>query len=157
MLVEFRGDLAASATDIGAGYLVLVSRTGKSSASLLFAQVIDIKGSVKDYLLAQLKVGKAVSAIDVVVFRTNVSPNWGSIMSEHIYQLFEHSSFQKAQDKVARTAQCYELLISWGESSAAREIALRSSTPVRTVQNRLRLARARGILKSPGQGSRRGS
>jgi hypothetical protein len=78
-------------------------------------------------------------------------------MTEHLFRIHEYSNNPRdSSDVVEYTSWCYSTLIDWGEASAAREIALRWEVPVRTIQNRLRLAREKGILKSPGQGSRLG-
>jgi hypothetical protein len=84
-----------------------------------------------------------------------MSSEWGTILTEHLFRvLSNYNDDVDEADVVALTAWYYQNLINWGEASAARELSLRWKVPVRTMQNRLRLARDRGILHSPGRGSR---
>jgi DNA-directed RNA polymerase specialized sigma24 family protein len=47
-------------------------------------------------------------------------------------------------------------LLSWGESAAAKVLAEIEGVSVRTMHSRLRLARDKGLLDSPGSGARLG-
>lgn len=157
MTIEFSDSFAASATETEAGYMVLISRLTDKSAQLLSMQSLEIKGKLPTFLRSQLVNLKGKEPLDAAALRANLSSSWGSVMTEHLFRTHEHSSNRKdSSDVVEHTSWCYSTLIDWGEASAAREIALRWDVPVRTIQNRLRLAREKGILKSPGQGSRLG-
>jgi hypothetical protein len=57
-------------------------------------------------------------------------------------------------DVVAETAEIYRILSSWGEPAAALLLAKFENISVRTIQNRLRLAREKGLLAQPGSGKR---
>ena len=57
-------------------------------------------------------------------------------------------------DVVAETAEIYKILSNWGEPAAAQLLAKFENISVRTIQNRLRLAREKGLLAQPGSGKR---
>lgn len=157
MVIEFSDTFAASATETGAGFMVLISHSTSNSIDLLSMQSLEIRGKVQSFLRSQLGNLKGKEPVDASALRANLSSVWGSIMTEHIFRVHEHiESDRNPSDVVEYTSWCYSTLVDWGEASAAREIALRWEIPVRTIQNRLRLAREKGILKSPGQGSRLG-
>ena len=61
-----------------------------------------------------------------------------------------------ARSPLEVTAWRYASLISWGESAAAKVLADEEGIPVRTMHSRLRLAREKGFLDSPGSGARLG-
>jgi hypothetical protein len=50
----------------------------------------------------------------------------------------------------------YEELTSWGETAAAKVLSEELQIPQRTIHTRLRLARDRGLIESPGAGARMG-
>ena len=58
------------------------------------------------------------------------------------------------EDVVSGTADIYKILTNWGEPAAAMLLAKFESISVRTIQNRLRLAREKGLLAQPGSGKR---
>ena len=58
------------------------------------------------------------------------------------------------QDVVSGTADIYKILTNWGEPAAAMLLAKFENISVRTIQNRLRLAREKGLLPQPGAGKR---
>lgn len=157
MEFECINEFAASATETQAGYFVIISRQNKGEIELVCAQNIEIKGKIQTFLRSQISQLKGNHGLDSIALRSNISSAWGSILTEHIFRIHDHLRHENdTSDVVAYTAWCYTTLINWGEASAARELALKWDIPVRTIQNRLRLARERGILKSPGQGSRLG-
>lgn len=158
MAIEFSGTFAASATETEAGYMVLISRLTNNSINLLSMHNLEIKGKIQTYLRSQIGSFKNKDFLNAAALRANLSSPWGSVMTEHLFRVHEHFRDERdSSDVVEYTSWCYSTLIDWGEASAAREIALRWDIPVRTIQNRLRLARQKGILKSPGQGSRLGN
>lgn len=80
-----------------------------------------------------------------------------SVVTQHIlaYRLIEDGSDLNADHVVALTARRYRQLVNIGETSPAAAIAEATETPVRTIHNRIRLARERGLLPAAGSGRRR--
>jgi len=153
MDIEFVGDFAASVTKSAAGHFILISRTAGERIDLLEAAVIEIKGRPQTYLRQKLSAAKGMAPLNAIAIRRNLATNWGAILTQHLLLMHEHSD-RDTSDVVADTAWRYSTLIAWGEASAAREIALVLNIPVRTIQNRIRIARDRGLIPSPGSGSR---
>ena len=146
---------AASAWPTGSSSLVIVSKAIRDRFELLHVQNIEVRGRIQPFLRNQIAESKQFSPIDPLLLRANLSSTWGGLLSRHILKLHESLGVQ-IDDVVADTAWRYATLVAWGEASAARELSLELSIPVRTIQNRLRIARDRGILSSPGPGSRLG-
>lgn len=155
MAMEFSGDFAASATETQAGLLVLLSRMNYPSAQVILAQHVELRSKLPSYLRSIISSYKGYPILDSLDLRKNISSEWGSILTEHLYRVLTNYNDQLNEtDVVTLTAWYYQNLVNWGEASPARELSLRWKIPVRTVQNRIRLARDRGILHSPGRGSR---
>jgi hypothetical protein len=146
---------ASSAWPTGSGSLVIVSKAIRDRFDLLHVQNIDVKGRVQPFLRQQIVESKQFSPLDPLELRANVSSTWGGFLTQHVLKLHESLALE-IEDVVADTAWRYSTLVAWGEASAARELSLELAIPVRTIQNRLRIARERGILSSPGPGSRLG-
>lgn len=155
MEIEFVGDLALSATETDAGNLLLISRTVKDRIELLLMQIAEYKGKTSAYLRNQARLPDGLQPLDAIELRSNFSSEWGAIMTQHIMEVHQHLDRDDA-DVITYTAWRYSTLTSWGEASAARELSLQLKIPVRTVQGRIRIARERGILASPGAGVRFG-
>lgn len=155
MEIEFFGDLTVSATQTTAGTLVLASRTVKNRIDLLLAQAVEYSGKTSTYLRKQAGSVEGLHPLDAIELRSNFSSEWGSYMSQHLLRIHAYLD-RDDSDVIAYTAWRYSTLTSWGEASAARELSLDLKIPVRTVQNRIRIARERGILASPGAGVRFG-
>lgn len=87
----------------------------------------------------------------------NLGHEMRSLISHHVlaYDLVEEADADSPDHVVARTARRYRQLANVGETSPAAAIAEATSTSVRTVHNRLRIARERGLLPHLGQGARR--
>jgi hypothetical protein len=134
---------------------VIVSKAIRDRFELLHVQNIEVTGRIQPFLRNQIAESKQFSPIDPLLLRANLSSTWGGFLSRHVLKLHESLGVQ-IDDVVADTAWRYATLVAWGEASAARELSLELSIPVRTIQNRLRIARDRGILSSPGPGSRLG-
>lgn len=85
-----------------------------------------------------------------------LGPEIRSVVRNHIlaYDLLEHPEDSSPEHVVALTVRRYLQLVNAGEASAAACIAEVRGIPVRTVHNRLRLARDRGLLPTAGRGSR---
>jgi hypothetical protein len=148
-------NFASSAWPTESGSLVIVSKSIKDRFELLHVQNIEVKGRVQSFLRQQIVESKQFSPLDPLELRANVSSTWGGFLTQHVLKLHESLALE-IDDVVADTAWRYSTLVAWGEASAARELSLELAIPVRTIQNRLRIARERGILSSPGPGSRLG-
>jgi len=153
--IEFSEDFAASASETTAGLLILLSRTVKDQIQLLLVKNVEVKGRVSTYLRSEISAANSLLPLEGVSLRVNISSEWGALMTEHMMQVHDHLD-RDSSDVVAYTAWRYETLTAWGEASAARELSLVMKIPVTTIHNRLRLARERGILASPGAGARLG-
>jgi len=155
MNIEFSEEFAASGTDTKAGLLILLSRSVKDQIQLLMVKNIEQKVRISVQLKLELSNVTGLLPLNGVQLRSNLSSNWGAIMTEHVMRVQKYLN-RDSGDVVAFTAWRYSTLTSWGEASAARELAHDMGIPVTTVHNRLRLARERGILASPGTGARFG-
>ena len=149
------GAIAASAHQTSAGTLILVSRMVKARFDLVLVENLEHKGRIQAVLREAMTRSRKLQGIDAVSLRENFSTGWGSLLTAHILYILESEQFE-GTDVVSDTAWRYAALTAWGESSAARELAISLQIPVHTIHSRLRLARDRGILPSPGAGSRRG-
>jgi hypothetical protein len=155
--MEFHGynTFVGSASQLGSDDLILVSRcTGKKIDLMLIACLSGRKGT-KAILREQLELAMTLKPLDAREVRKNISSSWGALMTKHLMHVQEELDMDDS-DIVAFTAWKYETLTSWGEASAAREISLELKTSIHTIHYRLKLARDRGILASPGPGSRLG-
>lgn len=63
-------------------------------------------------------------------------------------------NLQLYKNVVLETSMIYLELNLWAEPSAAQILSLIEGVPPATIRNRLRLARERGVLDSPGSGKR---
>jgi len=153
--ILFQESFAASIWPTEAGSLAIISKTAKDRFELLHVQSIELKGRAQPFLRNQILASKHFLPLDPVALRANISSSWGAFFTQHILKLHEQLG-PHSGDVIADTVWRYSTLTAWGEASAAREISLDLGVPVRTIQNRLRIARERGILKSPGPGSRLG-
>jgi len=155
MEIEFSGELALSATETTAGTLVIASKTSRDQIDLLLVQLVEFSGKTPNYLRKLMSSLDGLHPLDAIELRSNFSSEWGSIMTQHIMAVHDHQN-RDDSDVIAYTSWRYSTLTAWGEASAAREISLKLKIPVRTVQNRIRIARDRGIIPSPGTGARFG-
>lgn len=145
----------ASVSLISNEFLTLVSRTIGEEIHLVLIQCIHPKKSVKAILRDQVELAAVLKPLDAREIRKNLSSELGNLMTKHLIHV--QRGFNKDNsDIVAFTAWKYKTLTNWGEASAAREIALELDTSIHTIHYRLKLARGRGILPSPGSGSRLG-
>jgi hypothetical protein len=153
---ETQGQFSASASRTSAGTLILVSKRVKEGFDLLLVEQIEVRGRVQTILRDSISRSKTLQGLDAISLRQNLSSDWGAFMTSHIFHVLDLEEIDDS-DVVSSTAWKYASLTAWGETSAARELALRMKIPVHTIHSRLRLARQRGILPSPGAGSRLGS
>jgi hypothetical protein len=153
--IIFVDSYAASAWPTSAGSLVIVSKSAKEDIHLLHFQCVEIRSRTQTLLRNQIMAARVFTPLDPLALRANLSSAWGTFFTLHILQIHQHL-ISEINDVVADTAWRYSTLTAWGEASAARELSLEMKVPVRTIQTRLRIARDRGILISPGSGSRLG-
>jgi hypothetical protein len=154
MELEVQNMLAASASETTAGLFVIVSKRLGDSIELLLIESVEPRKSTQSYLREQISRAKGLSAIDPLAARENLSSEWAPLLTRHLHKL--HEIYDDEDDVISSTARRYKTLIAWGESSAARELSLTLKVPVHTIHSRLRIARNRGLLPSPGSGSRLG-
>lgn len=85
-----------------------------------------------------------------------LGPGIRNFVAHHVlaYDFIEDPG-SEVSDRVVLTARRYRQLVNLGETSPAAVISEATGIPVRTIQNRLRLARERGLLPHSGQGARR--
>jgi hypothetical protein len=155
MEIEFSGELALSASETTAGTLVIASKANKDQVDLLLVQLVEFSSKTTNYLGKLAKSLEGLHPLDAIELRSNFSSEWGSIMTRHVIAIHDHQN-RDDTDVIAYTAWRYATLTAWGEASAARELSLELKIPVRTVQNRIRIARDKGLLPSPGTGARFG-
>ena len=155
MELEVQNMFAASASETTAGLFVIVSKRLGDSIELLLIEIVEPRKGTQSYLRELISKAKGLSVIDSLAARENLSSEWARLLTRHLQKL--HEIYDDEQDVISSTAWRYKTLIAWGESSAARELSLALKVPVHTIHSRLRIARNRGILPSPGSGSRLGS
>ena len=157
MEIEFLGEFAASASDLDFGKFVVISQVSKNvSVFLIHVQQVKFRGKDASFLRQKIKEAEsALQPLDALSVRKQFSSDLGRLMTDHLMKVLDHME-KNADEVVSHTAWMYRNLTSWGEASAARELALHLDVPVHTIHNRLRIARERGILPSPGPGSRYG-
>ena len=68
--------------------------------------------------------------------------------------IFSKNNQNLYNDVVIGTTEIHTLLTNWGEPAAAMLLAKLENISVRTIQNRLRLAREKGLVAQPGSGKR---
>jgi hypothetical protein len=156
MEIEFSGDFAASASELDFGKFILVSHVTKGeTVYLVEAQQVEFRGKNVPFLRQRIREVTPLQPLDALALRQNFSSEFGQIMTDHLMKVLDHIG-KDPTEVVSYTAWRYRNLTSWGEASAARELALHMDVPVHTIHNRLRIARERGILSAPGSGSRFG-
>jgi hypothetical protein len=146
---------AASAWETTSGYLLLVSLVVKERIDLVLFEQVEPKGKLQSFLRSRINDAKSLLPLDALALRSNVTTEWGSLMTAHVMCLHRETSFDE-KNIIAHTAWRYATLTAWGEPSAVRELAIDFDVSINTIRNRLQLARERGILPSPGQGARFG-
>jgi len=153
--IEFRDSQAASASETTAGQFVLVSKVNKDRIDLIRAECIEVRGKTSSYLRKLIETTELSLPLDALALRSNLSSEWGAFMTEHLMRVHAHLN-RPSEDVVAYTAWRYDTLTAWGEASAARELALELQMSVHTIHYRIKLARNKGLLPSPGTGARFG-
>jgi predicted transcriptional regulator len=145
-----------SMTELDIGDFVVVSRNKKASIELIFIGTFNAKKSfsiLKDDLFRLVAEYSPLNAVEV---RAKLSIEQKNAMTWHLLQVQKNFviTHKSAQDELSWR---YSSLLTWGESAAAKVIANEDGISVRTVHSRLRLAREKGYLDSPGSGARLGT
>ena len=100
----------------------------------------------------------AEPAIAQVLNRHLTVPAGRALLTGHIMALRKYGPLTckpTSEDIVTETAMRFRELTEWGETSAAFVIANLYNMPLPTVHSRIRLAKKRGIIVSPGTPIRR--
>lgn len=91
--------------------------------------------------------------LDPLTLRSSIAPHKRYLLTHHLLAAMDSWEWGSV---VEEAVMKYEELITWGEPSAAKALGEWLKVPVRTIHSRLKLARDRGLLHSPGAGSRLG-
>jgi hypothetical protein len=83
-------------------------------------------------------------------------PAGRTLLTGHVMGLRKYGKLTaESEDVVVSTALRFYELLRWGETSPAFVIANMDDVPLQTIHSRIRLAKKRGILQSPGTPVRR--
>lgn len=145
-----------SLTPLESGDFLLVSRSKGKREELLFIGVCNPRRSLNLLKKELIDLVAEYSPLDAVVVRSTLPLKQKDAMTWHLIQVLHNRSGGSLSPHDTLVSQ-YKLLISWGESGAAKLLAEIEGVSVRTMHSRLRLARDKGLLDSPGSGSRLGS
>jgi hypothetical protein len=91
--------------------------------------------------------------LPVTEVRYSFDPPVRNIFTDHLLAIHEQHP-PKLESVTEDIVWRYKSLLAWGESSSAKVLAEYFQISVRTVHTRLRMAREKGLLDSPGGGSR---
>lgn len=145
-----------SLTPLEAGDFLVVSKTRGKREDLLFAGLCNPRRSLSALSDEVLSLVNEYSSLDAVSVRSTLNVEQKQAMTWHLLQV--HSNLRPIiQSPRETTAWRYNSLLAWGESAAAKVMAEEDGVPVRTMHSRLRLARDKGFLDSPGSGARLGN
>ena len=144
-----------SLTPLELGDFLLVSRSKGKREELLFIGVCNPRRSFNLLKEELIDLVSEYSPLDAVAVRSTLPLEQKKAMTWHLIQVLHNRSGASLSPHDTLVSQ-YKLLISWGESGAAKVLAEIEGVSVRTMHSRLRLARDRGLLDSPGSGARLG-
>jgi hypothetical protein len=148
------GDLFASAWQVPGGYFAIISKhSDRIMPALLHAGLWQPHNSANTFLKKLLDETKGLDGLDPVLARTNFKAEDRDALSLHLLHA-QNEQKREFESVVEEIAWRYVELISWGESSAAKVLAQQYQLSPRTIHTRLRLARERKLITSPGSGSR---
>lgn len=142
-----------SLTPMDVGDFLVISRSKGRKEELLLVGLCNPRKSFNALKEELIDVVAEYSPIHAIEVRSTLSLEQKKAMTWHLLQVLYNrlsSSMSPHDTLVSR----YKLLLSWGESAAAKVLADIEGVSVRTIHSRLRLARDKGLLKSPGSGSR---
>ena len=145
-----------SLTSMEMGDFILVSRSKGRKEELLFIGICNPRRSFNVLKEEIIDLVAEYSPLDAVAVRSTLNLEQKQAMTWHLIQVLHNRTGASLSPHETLVSQ-YKLLLSWGESAAAKVLAELEGVSVRTMHSRLRLARERGLLDSPGSGSRLGT
>ena len=151
--IAFEEPYSLSVTPSENGDFIVIAKTKGTRQDLLLVGICNLRKSPKYLLEKFFPVVAECPPLNPIEVRLTLSVEQKKAMTRHLLELLRISPMSirsPAENLVWR----YNSLLAWGESAAAKVLAEDEGVPVRTVHSRLRLAREKGILDSPGSGSR---
>lgn len=149
-----KGEFFASAWDIPHGYLVIISsHPARTFPVLLHVGLWSPKIPPNTFLRKLLEESKGLNPLDPTQVRSSLKSSEREAISLHLLAA-QNERRRKFESVIAEIAWRYVELTNWGEASAAKVLANEYKIPTRTMHTRLRLARDRKLISSPGVGSR---
>ena len=142
-----------SLTPMEVGDFLVIARNKGKREELLFVGICNPRKSFSVLRKELLSLVAEYSPLDPVGVRSTLPMEQKQAMTWHILQVLLNRPNATLSPHETLASQ-YKLLLSWGESAAAKVLAEIEGISVRTMHSRLRLARDRGLLDSPGSGSR---
>lgn len=149
-----KGEYFASAWEVPGGHFAIISKHSvRIMPSLLHAGLWQPSTSAHSFLKKLLEDSKNLDGLDPVIARTTFKTDDREALSLHLLaaQKGQKREFESVIEEIAWR---YVELTSWGESSAAKVLAQEYEVSPRTIHTRLRLARERHLISSPGAGAR---
>ena len=137
------------------GDFLLVSKGKSRREDLLFVGILNTRKSLNSLKEEFLDLVSEYSVLNPIEVRASLTVPQKSAMTFHLLQTHKHWPLN-ARSPLEVTAWRYLSLLAWGESAAAKVLAEEEGISVRTMHSRLRLAREKGFLDSPGSGARLG-
>jgi hypothetical protein len=155
------GNVTAGASSIlnaaGAGAVfVVVSIERGNGAELLMVGYFRPGTADQKFLELLINQYQDYRLLDARKVRARLAPQERAAMSMHLL-LTQIDRSRHLESVVDEIVWRYSELVAWGEPSAAKLLANLLGVPIRTIHTRLRLARERGLLTSPGAGARLGA
>jgi len=149
-----RATITGWRTDLGL-FLIGSSAVSQDWEELHFLSYISKKQKFSEISKPLLKIIAALPRLDPLLARSAFKAQEQPLFTSHL--LFIHSRAQVQSESVREDiAWRYKALTYWGEPSVAKVFAEEFGIPIRTAHARLRQAREKGDLGSPGSGSRLG-
>jgi hypothetical protein len=129
-----------------------VSRPGKDKSDLL--GIYSLSSNLPKTVLGRLFDVAGLMPLDAQAARELLPPSVRKYLSNHLLMGLDRLGTDE-ETLTADSAWKYEQLLDWGETSAVAILAQYQRVNVGTMRARLAQARLRGLLDSPGRGSRR--
>lgn len=152
-----KGEYFASIWKSTGGYIALLSQHKYPALpSLLHAGYWRPNGSADSFLKKLLANSFSATPLEAMAVRSNFKAADREVFSLHLLaaQSEQHRDFENIISEIAwRSVE----LVSWGEASVAKVLAAEYEVPTRTIHTRLRMARERKLISSPGIGDRTSS
>lgn len=149
-----KGEFYASAWEISDGHLVIISsHPVRAFPVLLHVGLWKSKISLSTFLKKLLEETKGLDPLDPSQVRRSFKSSEREAISLHLLAA-QNERGRQFESVIEEIAWRYVELINWGEASAAKVLAVEYNIPTRTMHTRLRLARDRKLISSPGVGAR---